>query len=412
MRKAKFAKNVYDTARSIGAKVAKATGYDSNWNSPSKYRQKSRGDAPRFSPFSQAGKMVRRSRPQSAGGRKGPRKARGKFKRVPRTLSGALAQSRKRAVREVFDIIAPRNEYITQAVGQVRTSGVGITGQGNQSITVLATPVSPTDILSIMATMFTQQGASGGAGTQGFMSTAYDNILLDNIGGKRTHHMYEFVNPGNQDVHFRVWWFKAKQDIWENNQFSTLATFISYATSTTVATATNRGAISYTGTYTNVTNPYNIVGWHPNLVRNQMFRHFFNIKIGKESIIRPGGHHRLRVPLGKGARSVNISTYALRNDLTAAQGRLMYRRGDIIPVVVTYGDVVHGTTASANMGTVSTGSVTLDYIRIGHHFWQGKPSVVPQLYFGGAGLNQTATIGAGVTLADASGAPAAYNADA
>lgn len=362
---------------------------------------------PRGSRFSRGGRT-------KASRSKAPRrgKARGRSSRFRKTGARTISIARKRAVRQVFSSLAPRNELITQSSGQIRTSGVGITGQGNQTITVLNTVVSPADILTIITQIAAQQGSSSGAGSLGFNNAAYGSVIMDRLQGKRTHHLYEFVNSGNQDVHFQVWWFKAKEDFMQTNTYTTLAQFIDYCTSTTLVSSISRGGLSYTGTYTNVTNPYHVLGWNPNMVRNFFFRKFFNIKVGPRTIIRPAGHHKVRVPLGKGARSFNIADWQLSQAAYAGAGQFICRKGDLIPVIVTYGDVVHGSNASTNTTVVSTGSVTLDYVRMGFHYWQAIPQIAPQQYFGGANLNQTTALGGGVTLADAVGAPAIYTADA
>lgn len=397
------ARQLYSGAKTVN----KALGYDSNWNNPAKYKSAS-GTAGAPS----AGKMRRIPRPRIRAGtilRKRYRKTRGRVNQVRKSISQSIARARKGAVREVFNVLAPRNEFLDQVAGQIRTAGVGITGQGNQNLTQFSPVFTPSDISTLVNVITTSQGIAGAAGSVSYNGALYDNILLDNIGGKRSHHKIEFVNPGNQDVHFTVWWLKAKQDMWECSAYTTILGFLAWAVNT--STSINRGGVQYTGTYTSVTNPYNIIGWNPNQVRNHAIRHFFRVKVGKTSVIRPGGHHNLRVPLGKGARSLNVADYQIAN-FTAAQGKLLCRKGDIIPIVVTYGDVVHGSNASGNTTTVSTGSVTLDWIRQGCHYWQARPIAVPQQHFPGVGFNQTTALGGGVTLADASGAPAVYSADA
>lgn len=344
-------------------------------------------------------------------------KTRTKTKRVRKALTKSSAAARRRTEKQVFDVLCPRNEYITQSSGQIRTSGVGITGQGNQQITILNTPFSYTDIEAIRVNALTavQVGEYTSGGSTGSIGGEYNRIKLDYVHGYRSHHMYEFVNSGNQDVHFTVWWFKAKQDFYENTaaggvDWTTMAEFLDVATAAGAASL-NRGAPAMLGTYTNVTNPYHIVGWNPNQVPNNLIKKYFKVKVGPTTIIRPGGHKKLRVPLGKGARNWNFAERVV-TQMTAAQGKGIYRKGDIIPIIATYGDVVHGSVASGNTTAVSTGSVTLDYVRIGHHYWQVLPAVAPVHYFGGAGLNQTTALGGGVTLADAAGAPAIYSADA
>lgn len=343
---------------------------------------------------------------------KGSRSARGKSKGARKGRSRYAKVTRSGVTKQIRDMLAPRNELITQFAGQVRTAGVGITAQGNQNVLVLQPAISVADIQTIITQLSAQQGSGAGTGTVGWSGAAYDGIKLDFVQGKRTRHEYEFVNNGNQDVHFRIWWFKAKIDIVENEEWQTLAQFITYATSTTLATALSRGGTSFTGTYTNVTNPWHIVGWHPNMVPNGYFKHFFKIKPGPESLMAPGAHKKLRVPVGKGARYTDVTDFALITTITAAQGKLLYPKGTLIPVLVTYGDIVHGTEAKAQTTTVSTGSVTLDYIRKGWHYWQAVPRVPPQQYFEASGFNQATDIGAGVALSQAGGQPTAYDADA
>lgn len=362
-------------------------------------------------------KVSRRSKTSAPRKLARSRQTRTQTGRVRKTFAKSRTSARKRIERAMFDVLSPRNEYITQSSGQIRTAGVGITGQGNQQITILNTPFSYTDIEAIRVNALTavQVGEYSSGGSTGSIGGEYGKIKLDYVHGYRSHHMYEFVNSGNQDVHFTVWWFKCKQDFTENTaaggvDWTTMAEFLDVATASGVASL-NRGAPAMLGTYTNVTNPYHIVGWNPNQVPNNLIKKYFKVKVGPTTIIRPGGHKKLRVPLGKGARTWNFAERVV-TQMTAAQGKGIYRKGDIIPIIATYGDVVHGSVASGNTTAVSTGSVTLDYVRIGHHHWQVLPSVVPVHYFGGAGLNQTTALGGGVTLADAAGTPAIYSADA